>query len=564
MDINDIYRKFIREEYDSKGILTDFDLVLPDNFNFSYDILDVIGENFPDRTALIWTNDKGCEKIFTYGDLIRYINRTANMLTAHGVKKGDRVMLALKRHYQIYFIVPALHKIGAAAVPVTSQLRKKDYIYRFNACRAKYIIASSDPNVTGTIEDAMCEYDGISEKFTVNGKRNGWSNFDDEIMKYSDVFSERIETDINDDMLLFFSSGTTGEPKLIVHGFHYASAHIFTAKHWHRLTPDSVHLSISDSGWAKFFWGKMYGQLALGCTLFVYDFERFIPRNILSMIKRYKITSLCCPPTMYRFFIKEGLEKYDLSSVECATTAGEAIDKELFRKFYEITGLKLSVGYGQSETVVAVCSRPGEKLRPGSLGKPVPLYDIVLADENDTEVSVGKQGEICIRLNKEYNYGLFKYYENNSDITECGRRNDLYHTGDIAYQDNDGYFWYVGRKDDVIKSSGYRIGPVEIESVLMDHPAVREAAVTAVPDKLRRNVVKATIVLNDTYKDNADDDLKQKLQIYVKNATAPYKYPRIIEFVDELPKTSSGKIRRSEIRKSDIAFHLNSDTMIPV
>lgn len=546
----EIHLKYVKEVYDENGVLSDFDLELPENFNFAYDLIDKIAETEPDRRAVIWVDDNENERVFTYSDLKKYSDMTANMLLDHGVKKGDKVLCVLKRHYQIYFTVFALCKIGAVIIPATNQLKKKDFSYRFRKSGAKFIIATGVDGVPESIEAGLADYDGIIEKFMVHGSREGWTDFDSEIEKYPDTF-ERIESNVNDDMLMFFSSGTTGYPKMVLHAHHYAAAHIFTAKHWHDLKPGSLHLTISESGWAKFFWGKIYGQLALGCTVFVYDFERFHPDRVLHMIEKYRITSLCCPPTMFRFFIKEGMGNYDLSSLEYATTAGEALNAEVYSKFYEYTGLKLMEGFGQSETAIVIGNLAGAEIRCGAMGKPVPMYDVIIADEKDNEVPPGKTGEICIRLDTKPNWGLFKCYYGSEDNTGRAKRNHLYHTGDTAYRDEDGFFWYVGRIDDVIKSSGYRIGPFEIESILMEHPAVMECAVTGAPDPIRGTVVKATIVLTNAYKDKAGEELVKELQNYVKNTTAPYKYPRIIEFVDELPKTFSGKIRRVEIREKD-------------
>lgn len=551
-----LHLKYVREKYDENGLLTDFDLELPDNFNFAYDVIDEIARIEPDRRALIWTDDIGNERIFTYSELSRLSNKAANMFLAHGVKKGDRVLCILKRHYQVYYTILGLCKIGAVMIPATNQLKKKDLVYRIEKSHTKFIVSTPDDDVAETFEASLENYDGLCEKFIVKGPREGWVDFDSEIEKYPDTL-ERIPNNVNDDMLMFFSSGTTGYPKMVLHAHHYAAAHIITAKHWHNLNSESIHLTISDSGWAKFFWGKIYGQMALACTLFVYDFDRFHPDKVLSMIEKYKLTSLCCPPTMLRFFIKEGIGDYDLSSLKYATTAGEALNAEVFNKFYEYTGLKLMEGFGQTETVVVVGNLTGAEIRTGSMGKPVPLYDVIIADENDNECPVGQTGEICIRLDTRPNWGLFKCYYGSDDNTGRAKRNNLYHTGDTAYRDEDGYYWYVSRIDDVIKSSGYRIGPFEIESILMEHPAVMECAVTGAPDPIRGTVVKATIVLTAAYKDKAGDALVKELQNYVKNTTAPYKYPRIIEFTDELPKTFSGKIKRADIRNKDHGINTN-------
>lgn len=552
--------KFCREEFDENGVLKKFELTPPQNFNFAYDVIDEIARLEPQKRALVWCNDKGQERIFTYSDLSELSNRTANMFLANGVKKGDMVMCVLKRHWQFWIVTFALCKIGAILIPATNQLMKKDYTYRFELGKVTHIIATADGEVIDHIEDALKEYDKMGTKFVVNAngvKKDGWIDFDEEIVEYDDKLP-RFENDVNDDMLAFFSSGTTGYPKLVLHAHHYAVAHIITAKHWHHLNENSLHLTISESGWAKCAWGKMYGQFIMGATVFVYDFDKFMPSNVLHMIEKYKITSLCCPPTMYRFFIKEGMGGYDLSSLEYATVAGEALNAEVFNKFYEYTGLKLMEGFGQTETVLIIANLYGMTPKPGAMGKPTPLFDVDIVDENGNSQPTGVTGEIVIRTTKYGNeYGIFKKYYGTQDATERAWHNNLYHTGDTAYRDEDGYIWYVGRVDDVIKASGYRIGPFEIESVLMEHPSVLEVAVTGIHDEIRGQVVKATIIPTSEYKKKIAESreyekaLIKELQDYVKKQTAPYKYPRIIEFVDELPKTISGKIRRVEIRQRD-------------
>lgn len=551
--VKDLNKKFCREAYDENGILKEFELTLPDNYNFAYDVMDEIGRIAPDKKALLWCNPEGEERIFTYGDLMKKSNQAANMFLDKGIKKGDMVMCVLKRHYQFWFVTLALCKIGAVLIPATNQLMTKDYVYRFKSGNVRHIIATAEGEVSRHVEEAVEEYIGIENKFIVKGSREGWIDFDKEIEKYPDTL-ERIPNKLEDRMLAFFSSGTTGYPKMVVHGHDYAAAHLITAKHWHNLNNESLHLTISETGWGKAMWGKMYGQFVMGATVFVYDFTKFVPSEILHLIEKYKITSLCCPPTMYRFFIKEGMEGYDLSSLQYATVAGEALNPEVFNKFYQYTGLKLMEGFGQTETVLAIGNLVGMTPKPGSMGKPVPLFDVEIVDEDGKPVSEGETGEIVIKTEGRKNYGLFEEYYNNPESTKAAWHDGLYHTGDTAWKDEDGYYWYVGRTDDVIKASGYRIGPFEIESVLIEHPSVLEVAVTGAKDPIRGQVVKATIVLTKEYrkyKDNDSDKLIKELQEHVKHQTAPYKYPRIIEFVDELPKTISGKIRRVEIREKD-------------
>ena len=550
MEMKDLYKKYVSDGYDSDGVLNEFDVHVPDNFNFGYDVIDEIAKNEPDRRAMIWVNEEGEEHIFTYSDLMKKSNQVANMLLAHGVNKGDKVLAVLKRHYQFWFLTIALCKIGAVLIPATNQLMKKDYTYRFQAADVKYVIATADGEVKEHIEEALTEYTAIKEKYIVRGSRDGWVSFDKEMEKYPETF-ERIENKVDDDMLLYFTSGTTGYPKMVLHGHYYAVAHIQTAKYWHNIKEDTIHLTISESGWGKCMWGKMYGQFACAATVFVYDFNRFNSADILTKIQNYKITSFCAPPTMYRMFIKEGIENYDLSNLKYSTIAGEALNPEVYNRWLEYTGLKLMEGFGQTETVLVVANLPGMEPKPGSMGKPTPLYNVDIVDEDGNSLEAGQTGEIVIRTKGMKQIGMFKEYYKNPEATNNAWNNDIYHTGDTAWKDEDGYFWYVGRTDDVIKASGYRIRPFEIESVLMEHPAVLEVAVTGAKDPIRGQVVKATIVLTKDYKDKGDEALIKELQNHVKVNTAPYKYPRIVEFVDELPKTISGKIRRTEIRAKD-------------
>lgn len=550
MEMKDLYKKYVSDGYGDDGILNKFDVHVPKNYNFGYDVIDEIAKNEPDRRAMIWVNEEGEEHIFTYSDLMKKSNQVANMLLAHGVQKGDKVLAVLKRHYQFWFLTIALCKIGAVLIPATNQLMKKDYTYRFQAADVKYVIATADGDVAEHIEEALTEYTDIKEKYIVRGDREGWVSFDTEMDKYPDAL-DRIENKVDDDMLLYFTSGTTGYPKMVLHSHYYAVAHIQTAKYWHNIKEDTIHLTISESGWGKCMWGKMYGQFSCAATVFVYDFNRFNSADILTKIQNYKVTSFCAPPTMYRMFIKEGIENYDLSNLKYSTIAGEALNPEVYNRWLEYTGLKLMEGFGQTETVLVVANLPGMEPKPGSMGKPTPLYNVDIVDEDGNSLEAGQTGEIVIRTKGMKQIGMFKEYYKNPEATNNAWNNDIYHTGDTAWKDEDGYFWYVGRTDDVIKASGYRIGPFEIESVLMEHPAVLEVAVTGAKDPIRGQVVKATIVLTKEYKDKGDEALIKELQNHVKVNTAPYKYPRIVEFVDELPKTISGKIRRTEIRAKD-------------
>lgn len=550
MDIPSYHLNFIKEGFDENGLLNKFEVTYPDNFNFAYDIIDKYGELEPDRRALMWVDLEGNERTFTFSDLSRLSTKAANMFLDMGIKKGDHVMLVLKRNYQFWYVVMALLKIGAIAIPATHLLTTKDFVYRFEAADVKAVVATSHADVSHYVEEADEKLGGcLCAKYIVNGTRDGWTTFDEEIEKYPDTM-ERIPTKSDEVFLLYFTSGTTGYPKMVIHDHTYALAHILTAKHWHNVDPDGIHLTISDTGWGKAAWGKMYGQLIMGTCVFVYDFDKFIPENMLAVMEKYRITTFCAPPTMFRFFIKAGIGSYDLSSLKYCTIAGEALNPEVYNKWLEYTGIKLMEGFGQTESAVMLANTIGMTPKPGSMGKPTPLYDIALIDADGEEVPVGETGEICVRADYTNKVGLFRGYYRNKEVTDEAWHDGMYHTGDTAWRDEDGYYWYVGRNDDVIKASGYRIGPFEIESVLIAHPAVLECAVTGAPHPIRGMVVKATIVLAKGH--TASDELVKELQDHVKKNTAPYKYPRIIEFVDELPKTISGKIKRGEIRKRDL------------
>ncbi len=549
-DVANFYQKFCETGFDENGVLNYFKPLVPDNFNFGYDVVDEIAAMEPDRVAMIWCNDQGEEHYFTYGQMKYYTDKTANLFRSKGIGKGDLVMLVLKRHYQFWFSIVALHKLGAVVVPATHQLMTKDYVYRFEAAGIKAIVCTKMDDVPQRVDEACEKYDGLKVKFLVGASREGWVDFNAELEQASAEL-ERVPTQADDDMLMYFTSGTTGYPKMVMHDFSYPIAHIITAKFWHNIPADGLHLTVSDTGWGKSVWGKLYGQWLVGCTVFTYDYDRFHPNDLLHMIEKYRITSFCAPPTIYRFFIKEGMEQYDLSSLKYATTAGEALNPEVYTKFYEYTGLKLMEAFGQTETTVLMANLAGTQPHPGSLGKPSPQYHADLVDEDGNTVDNGVVGEIVVRLPQDGSKqsGLFKCYYRDPERTKAAKANGIYHTGDTAWRDENGYYWYVGRTDDVIKASGYRIGPFEIESVLMEHPAVMECAVTGTPDPIRGTVVKATIVLTKQYKPS--DELVKELQNYVKKQTAPYKYPRVIEFVDQLPKTISGKIRRVAIRAQD-------------
>ncbi len=549
MNLDNFYQRFCKVDFDKDGVLNSFESVYPDNFNFAYDVMDVIATEEPNKRAMIWCDDRGNENIYTFADLKRYSDKAANMFLKQGIKKGDRVMLVLKRHYQFWFAILGLHKIGAVVIPATYLLTEKDFDYRFNAAGVTALVCTADSDVSVQADAAHKNYPDLTVKFMVKGQREGWLDFDAELEAASDKL-ERVETLATDPMLMYFTSGTTGYPKMVLHDFTYPLGHIITAKFWHNVTADGIHLTYSDTGWGKSVWGKLYGQWICATTVFVYDHDKFVPNDLLSMIEKYGITTFCAPPTIYRFFIKEGMENYDLSSLKYATTAGEALNPEVYNRFKDYTGLALMEGFGQTETTLLTANLVGSVARPGSMGKPTPLYDVDLVDEDGNSVEPGTVGEIVVRTPEDKkNIGVFSGYFRNEERTKECWYDGLYHTGDTAWKDEEGYLWYVGRTDDVIKASGYRIGPFEIESVLMEHPSVLECAVTGAPDPVRGTVVKATIVLTKQYE--GTPELVKELQEYVKKQTAPYKYPRIVEFVETLPKTISGKIRRVELREKD-------------
>lgn len=544
--MENLYKQFCTEEFDQNGTLNKFSVKCPDNFNFAYDVVDKIAQNEPNRLAMVWTNEQGDERIFTFADMAKASNKVANMLVANGIKKGDKVIIVLKRHYEFWFTILALHKIGAVTIPATNLLTTKDIVYRTKAATITAAICTGTCDILDYVDEAEQKCGVYSAKFVVNGAKQGWLDFHDEMEKYADTFA-RVETLQTDDMLGYFTSGTTGDPKLVMHAFSYPLAHIITAKHWQCCKSDGLHLTLAETGWGKAVWGKLYGQWLIAGGIFVYDFDKFSPGNLLGMIEKYKITTFCAPPTIFRFFIKEGMKQEQLASLTHVSIAGEALNEEVFNRFKEVTGLSLMEGFGQTETTLLIATLDGCKPKPGSMGKPSPLYNVDIVDDELNTVQDGIVGEIVVRPREDgTKFGLLQGYYRDEEKTKQVWANGVFHTGDTAYRDEDGYYWYVGRTDDIIKSSGYRIGPFEVESVLMEHPAVLECAVTGYPDPVRGQIVKATIVLTSQYK--ASDELVKEIQKFVKNTTAPYKYPRIVEFVPELPKTISGKIKRNDIR----------------
>ena len=517
-----------------------------DSYNFAYDTVDAIAAKTPDKCALIHLDRQKNERRFTYGDISRLSNRAANYFDAIGIKRGDTVMLVLKRHWQFWIASVALHKLGAVAIPATHMLVEHDFDYRYKAASVAAVICTADGETAMHAENAAVNTGMDIIKVVVNGTRDGWRNFDAEFKEYPETFERRNDVCGNETMYMLFTSGTTGYPKIAAHSFKYALGHYITARYWHNAHPDGIHFTISDTGWGKALWGKLNGQWLCESCVFAYDFDKFDAKALLPLFAKYNITSFCAPPTMFRYFIKAGIEKYDLSSLKHVTIAGEALNPEVFYKFKEYTGLSLMEGFGQTETTLVIANLVGDTPKPGSMGRPSPMYKVDIQTPEGKSCDVGETGEIVIDTRDGVPCGLFKGYYRNEEATKEAWHNGFYHTGDTAWRDEDGYFWYVGRVDDVIKSSGYRIGPFEIESVIMELPYVLECAITAAPDETRGQVVKASIVLVPGKV--GDEALVREIQNYVKTHTAPYKYPRIVEFLPELPKTISGKIRRVELR----------------
>ena len=540
-----IYRKFIDKKTEG-GIITEISFKGEEQFNFAFDIIDELGRQQPDKLAMLHISNDLTERRFTFQDMKKESARAANYFKSLGIKRGDRVMLVLKRHYQYWFSVLALHKLGAVAIPATNQLLEKDFTYRFEAGKVKAILCTADGDVAEAVDAAAAKSPNLEHKILVGGSREGWHDFDEEYPIFSSHFERKDDAPCGSEpMLMFFTSGTSGYPKLAAHNYKYPLGHFITAKYWHRVNPDGLHLTISDTGWAKSSWGKIYGQWLCEAPIFVYDFDRFDAEKILPMIGKYRITTFCAPPTMYRMLAKQDLTRFDLSSIEHASTAGEALNPEVYQQFKNATGLSIMEGFGQSESTLIIGNLNGSSHKLGSMGKPVPLYDVHLLDPDGKDVETGETGEICINISNGLPCGLSYGYEGNDEATAQNWRDGYYHTGDVAWRDEDGFYWYVGRADDVIKSSGYRIGPFEIESTIMELPYVLECGVCAAPDEVRGQVVKACIVLIPGTE--GTDELKKEIQAYVKQRTAPYKYPRIVEFRQELPKTISGKIMRNKL-----------------
>ena len=539
---------FISQEDYEKNL----EFIIPEHFNFAYDVMDEWAKEKPEKLALLWTNDEGECIRFSFKDLKEQSDRAAAYFMSLGIGKGDMVMLILKRRYEFWLSMLALHKIGAVAIPATHMLTTHDIVYRNNRASVKAIICAGEEYIMEQVAGSRAESPTLEILVSIGPKQaDGFHDWHKEWNNAPAFVRPEVKNDNDDTMLMYFTSGTSGEPKMVAHDFLYAMGHLTTGVYWHNLSEDSIHLTVADTGWGKAVWGKMYGQWFAGAAVFVFDHEKFTADKILRQIEKYRITSFCAPPTVYRFLIHEDFSNYDLSSLRYCCTAGEALNPAVFDKFKELTGISLMEGFGQTETTMTLGTMPWTKPKPGSMGLPNPQYDIDLIKPDGTPCEDGEKGEIVVRTGKGKPVGLFKEYYRDEELSHNVWHDDVYHTGDVAWRDEDGYYWFEGRIDDVIKSSGYRIGPFEVESALMTHPAVVECAITGVPAEIRGMVVKATVVLHKDWKSKAGDDLSKELQNHVKHVTAPYKYPRIIEFVDELPKTISGKIRRVEIREKD-------------
>ena len=551
--------KFISTSKDENGVLNGIAFHNDEHFNFAYDVVDVLGRTKPDKLAMLHISSDGKERRITFRDMMVYSNKAANYFRYLGIKRGDRVMLVLKRHYQFWFTILALHKIGAIAIPATNLLVKKDFEYRFKAGKINAVLCTSDGKVAQEVEKASRTYDGLKAKIMVGSTTlKGWSNFNRDIRFFSSDFKKPSQVPGGDDpMLMFFTSGTTSYPKIAAHSYKYALGHYITAKYWQQVDPDGIHFTISDTGWGKALWGKLYGQWLCEAAVFTYDFDEFYASEVLKMIQKYKITTFCAPPTVYRVMVHMKLDKFDLSSLQNVTTAGEALNPEIYEKFYKATGMKIMEGFGQTETTLTIGNLEGMEPKPGSMGKPSPQYTVQVMRPDGSICDTGETGEIVISVKERIPEGLFLGYYLDEKRTESVYYNGYYHTGDTAYMDEDGYLWYVGRVDDVIKSTGYRVGPFEIENEIMKLPYVVECAVTSVPDPMRGQAIKASVVLTEDTEPT--DALKKEMVKFFKYNLASYKRPKVIEFVKELPKTVSGKIRRVEIKEKDWAKNDNNN-----
>ncbi len=549
-----ILDKFLfKTNFDSySDFVTNYQIRIPENFNFAFDLVDEVARETPDKVAMVWCNDSGEEAVFTFAQMKKYSDKAANFFRSAGIRKGDPVMLILKRRFEFWFCTLALNKIGAITIPATHLLSTKDIVYRNNAANIRMIVCVPEAEVIQHVEEAEAKSPTLKVKALIGKDREGWLNFNSGMEASPQEFArpQGDQGTKNDDvMLLYFTSGTTGMPKMVNHNFKYPLGHILTAKYWQNVQDNGLHFTVADTGWAKSAWGKLYGQWLSGSAVMTYDFDKFISKNLMEVIEKYKVTTFCAPPTIYRFLIKEDLAKFDLKALKYCVVAGEPLNPEVYKQFLEATGIRLMEGYGQTECTVALATYSWMEPKPGSMGKPSPGYHLDLVDEDGNSCEIGEEGQIVIYTDQSIPVGMFNGYYRDEALSRKVWHDGVYYTGDMAWRDEDGYYWFVGRADDVIKSSGYRIGPFEVESALMEHPAVLECAITAVPDPDRGQIVKATIILAKNYQPS--DELAKELQEHVKKVTAPYKYPRIVEFVTELPKTISGKIRRVQIRDED-------------
>ena len=541
-----LYKNFCKEAFDENGMLIDFALDFPENYNFGYDVLDKMAELEPDKTALVWTNPEKEERIFTYGELSKLSNKAANVFKKHGIGKGDKVLVILKRNYEYWYVTPALHKLGAVIIPATHLLTQSDINYRVNTANIKAAVCTPDDNTADDLLAVASQPNSLKKVFLCRKKLFGTVDFTKEVEKADDTL-ERVDTKATDPMLIYFTSGTTGYPKAVEHDHTYTLAHIITAQHWQCVKEGGLHFTVAETGWGKASWGKIYGQWLCGCAVMVYDFDKFSPGKLLRIIEKYKVTSFCAPPTVYRYFIKRGLAKYDLSSLEHISTAGEPLNDEVYNKVFELMGLPLMEGFGQTESTLMVANLRGSTPKPGSMGKPTPLYDIKLVDNEGNEVKQGEVGEmVVIPKEGKKQYGIFMSYYENEELYKNVWRGGVYHSSDTAYMDEDGYYWYVGRADDLIKTRGFRVGPFEVENVVMQYPNVLECAVIGVPDKDRGQAIKAIVKMTDGTPH--DQNLENEIKTFCNKRMSSYKWIQYLEIVDEFPKTISGKIKRTDLR----------------
>lgn len=544
-----LYKNFCKETLDKNGNLIDFDLNFPESYNFGYDVVDKMAELAPNDTAVVWANPEKEERVFTFADISKLSNKAANVFKKHGIKKGDKVLVILKRNYEYWYVAPALHKLGAILIPATHLLTQSDIAYRVDTAQITAAVCTPDDTTAEDLMAVASQPNTLEKVFVCRRQIFGTIDFTAEMESASDTL-ERVETKASEPMLIYFTSGTTGYPKAVEHNHTYTLGHIITAKYWQCVKENGLHLTVAETGWGKASWGKIYGQWLCGCGVMVYDFENFSPSKLLRIIEHYKVTSFCAPPTVYRYFIKRGMNKYDLSALEHITTAGEALNGEVFEKVYEQTGLHLMEGFGQTESVLMLANLKGSKAKPGSMGKPTPLYDVRIIDENGKELGANETGEVVVfpREGREQ-YGIFMSYYGDEKLYEKVWKSGVYHTGDTAYRDEDGYYWYVGRSDDLIKTRGFRVGPFEVENVIMQYPNVLECAVIGVPDPDRGQAIKAIVKLTDGTEHTKDTE--NEIKTFCNKRMASYKWIQHLEIVDEFPKTISGKIKRTTLREKE-------------